>query len=140
MYKHCRNQFGSVSENWELFYLKTQLYHSRAYTLFHHTTRTLFHYVHRSFIGSSQKLETTQMSFNQRMYKENMVPCGAETEQKAIQRLLYLGIHPIYSHQTQTLLWVPTSACQQEPDKLSPERFCQCLTNTEVDAHSHPLD
>jgi hypothetical protein len=26
--------------------------------------------------------------------------CGAETEGKAIQRLPYLGIHPIYSHQT----------------------------------------
>jgi hypothetical protein len=24
--------------------------------------------------------------------------------------------------------------------QLSPERLCQCLTNTEVDAHSHPLD
>jgi hypothetical protein len=30
--------------------------------------------------------------------------CGAETEGKAIQRLPHLGIHPIYSHQTQTLL------------------------------------
>jgi hypothetical protein len=28
----------------------------------------------------------------------------AETERKAIQRLLHLGIHPIYSHQMQTLL------------------------------------
>ena len=28
---------------------------------------------------------------------------GAETEQKAIQRLPQLGIHPIYRHQTQTL-------------------------------------
>ena len=37
--------------------------------------------------------------------------CGAETEGKAIQRLPHLGIHPIYSHQTQTLLWMPTSAC-----------------------------
>jgi hypothetical protein len=37
--------------------------------------------------------------------------CGAETEGKAIQRLLHLGIHPIYSHQTQTLLWMPRSAC-----------------------------
>jgi hypothetical protein len=36
---------------------------------------------------------------------------GAETEGKAIQRLPHLGIHPIYSHQTQTLLWMPTSAC-----------------------------
>ena len=24
--------------------------------------------------------------------------------------------------------------------QLSPERLCQGLTNTEVDAHSHPLD
>jgi hypothetical protein len=37
--------------------------------------------------------------------------CGAETEGKAIQRLPHLGIHPIYSYQTQTLLWMPTSAC-----------------------------
>jgi hypothetical protein len=29
---------------------------------------------------------------------------GAETEGKAISRLPHLGIHPIYSHQTQTLL------------------------------------
>jgi hypothetical protein len=37
--------------------------------------------------------------------------CGAETEGKAIQRLTYLGIHLIFSHKTQTLLWMPTSAC-----------------------------
>ena len=37
--------------------------------------------------------------------------CGAETEGKAIQRLSHLGIHPIYSYQTQTLLWMPRSAC-----------------------------
>ena len=37
--------------------------------------------------------------------------CGSETEGKAIQRLPYLGIHPIYSHHTQTLLWMPRSAC-----------------------------
>ena len=30
--------------------------------------------------------------------------CGTETERKAIQRLPHLGIHPIYSYQTQTLL------------------------------------
>ena len=40
----------------------------------------------------------------------------AETEGMTIQRLPHLGIHPIYSHQTQTLLWMPTSACWQEPD------------------------
>jgi hypothetical protein len=42
--------------------------------------------------------------------------CGAETEGKAIQRLPHLGIHPIYRHQTQTLLWMPRSGCLQEPD------------------------
>jgi len=30
--------------------------------------------------------------------------CGAETKGKAIQRLPHLGIHPTYSHQTQTPL------------------------------------
>jgi hypothetical protein len=37
--------------------------------------------------------------------------CGAETEGKTTQRLPYLGIFPIYSHQTQTLLWIPARAC-----------------------------
>jgi hypothetical protein len=37
--------------------------------------------------------------------------CGAETEVKTIQRLPHLWIHPIYSHQNQTLLWIPRSAC-----------------------------
>ena len=36
---------------------------------------------------------------------------GVETEGMTIQRLPHLGIHPIYSHQTQTLLWMPTSTC-----------------------------
>jgi hypothetical protein len=36
--------------------------------------------------------------------------CGAEIEAKAIQRFFSLGIHPIYSHQIQTLLWMPRSA------------------------------
>jgi hypothetical protein len=36
---------------------------------------------------------------------------GAETEGKTILRLPSLGRHPIYSHQTQTLLWIPRSAC-----------------------------
>jgi hypothetical protein len=37
--------------------------------------------------------------------------CRAETEGKAIQRLLSLGSHHINSHQMQTLLWMPTTAC-----------------------------
>ena len=45
------------------------------------------------------------------MGRDTETKCGAETEGKAIQRLLHLGIHPIYSCQTQTLLWIPTSDC-----------------------------
>jgi hypothetical protein len=37
--------------------------------------------------------------------------CGAEPEGKAIHILTYLGIHPIYSYQTQTLLQIPGSVC-----------------------------
>ena len=65
---------------------------------------------------------------------------GAEPEGMTIQRLPHLGIHPINNHQTQTL-----GRCQQDfADRtliyLSLVRLCQCLANTEVDAHSHPLD
>jgi hypothetical protein len=82
--------------------------------------------------------------------RENKIPmegvteikCKAETEGMTIQRLPHLGIHPINNYQTQTLLWVPTRVCfiRLLLIKLSPERLCQCLTNTEVDAHRHPLD
>jgi hypothetical protein len=37
--------------------------------------------------------------------------CAIETEGKAIQRLPHLGIHPVYSHQNQTLLRMARSAC-----------------------------
>jgi hypothetical protein len=33
---------------------------------------------------------------------ETETKCGAETEGMTIPRFLHLGIHPIYSHQTQT--------------------------------------
>jgi hypothetical protein len=36
---------------------------------------------------------------------------GAETKGWTIQRLPYLGIHPIISHQTQTLLHMPARFC-----------------------------
>ena len=36
---------------------------------------------------------------------------GAESKGETIQILPYLGIHPIYNYKTQTLLWMPTSAC-----------------------------
>jgi hypothetical protein len=64
----------------------------------------------------------------------------AEPEGTTMQRLPHLGIHPINYHQTQTL-----GRCQKEPaDRsliyLSPARLCQCVANTEVDAHSHSLE
>jgi hypothetical protein len=37
--------------------------------------------------------------------------CGADTECKVIQILSHLKVHPIYSLQTQTLLWMQQSAC-----------------------------
>ena len=43
---------------------------------------------------------------------------GGESEGKAIQTLSHLGINPIYSYQTQTLLWMPTNTCRQEPDTV----------------------
>ena len=39
----------------------------------------------------------------------------AEAEERTIQRLPYPGIHPINSHQTQTLLHMPTRFCWQDP-------------------------
>jgi hypothetical protein len=37
--------------------------------------------------------------------------CGVETEGMTIQRLPHPGIHPIYNHQTQTLLHMPARFC-----------------------------
>jgi hypothetical protein len=49
--------------------------------------------------------------------------CGAETEEMTIQRLPHLGIHPIYNHQIQTLLWTPTELSDRSQLRLSPERL-----------------
>jgi hypothetical protein len=42
--------------------------------------------------------------------------CEAEAGGKVIQRLSHLKIHPIYSHQPQTLLWMSISACRKKLD------------------------
>jgi hypothetical protein len=36
---------------------------------------------------------------------------GAETDERIIKRLSHTGIHPIISHQTQTLLHMPARFC-----------------------------
>jgi hypothetical protein len=78
---------------------------------------------------------------NKILTRRNMeTKCGAETEGKAIQRLPHLGIHPIYSHQTLTLLWMSEVLADRSLIKPSPERLCQSLTNTEEEAPSQPLD
>jgi hypothetical protein len=41
---------------------------------------------------------------------------GAEKKGRTIQRLPHSGIHPIYNHQTQTLLHMPERFCCQDPD------------------------
>jgi hypothetical protein len=68
---HYRNQYVSSSENWKLIYLKTQLFHSWAYTqnTLHHTIRKLAHHIPSGFIHNSQKLQTTLMSIKQRIEK-----------------------------------------------------------------------
>jgi hypothetical protein len=55
-------------------------------------------------------------------------------KKKTKVRLPHLSIHPINNHQTQTQELTVRSLIY-----LSPERLCQCLTNTEVDAHIHTL-
>ena len=63
----------------------------------------------------------------------------AEMEGKTIQRLPHRRIHPIYNHQTQTLLHMPARFCWQDPDiALSCE--ATPMANIEVDAHSQLLD
>jgi hypothetical protein len=65
---------------------------------------------------------------------------GVETEGMTIQRLPHLGIHPIYTQQIQTLFGCQHVLADKSLIQLSPEGFYQCLTNTEVDALSQPLD
>jgi hypothetical protein len=68
-------------------------------------------------ISSQRKTKVWILKYSLEEYKIPMrgvtdKKCGAETEGKAIQRLHHhLGLHPIYYHQNQTLLWIPTSAC-----------------------------
>jgi hypothetical protein len=69
-----------------------------------------------------KKEEDQNITTSVLLRRKNKIPmgahtkCGVETEVKTIQTLPHLSVYPIYSHQTQTLLWMQTSACWQEPD------------------------
>jgi hypothetical protein len=65
---------------------------------------------------------------------------GAKTEGMTIQRLPHLGIYPINNYQTRHYCGCHQELADRNVIKLSPERLCQCLSNTEVDTHSYPLD
>jgi hypothetical protein len=41
---------------------------------------------------------------------------GTKTKGWTVQRLPHPGIHPIISHQTQTLLHMPARSCRKDPD------------------------
>ena len=66
-----------------------------------------------------KKKENQRMDFLVLFRRENKIPMegltetkfGAEMEGRTIQRLPHLGIHPIYNHQTQTLLHMPERFC-----------------------------
>jgi hypothetical protein len=66
--------------------------------------------------------------------------CGAETEGKAIQRLPTWGSVPYTVTKPRHYCGCQQVLADGSLIYLSPERLCQCLTNTEFDAHSHPVD
>jgi hypothetical protein len=69
--------------------------------------------------SQNKKKEDQSVDISILLRRGNKIPMEGVTETKfraemkgmTIQRLLHLEIHPIYEHQTQTLLWMPTRAC-----------------------------
>ena len=66
---------GVPSLRYLQYYLRTQKYHSWAYTkkMLQHVIGHVLNYVHSSHIYNSQKLQRTQLSFNRAMDTENVV-------------------------------------------------------------------
>jgi len=66
-----------------------------------------------------KKLEDERVDASVLLRRENEIftgentetKCGTETGGKVIKRWPHPGIHAIYCHQTQTILWMPRSAC-----------------------------
>jgi hypothetical protein len=95
--------------------------------------------IHRPREVKQKEYESVSVSIplrvrNKILLGKNMVTkCRAETEGITIHCLPNLLIHPIYRHQTQSLLWIPTRAC-------SPEKVSHFLARKEVDAHRQLSD
>jgi hypothetical protein len=91
-----------------------------------------------------KKKEDQSVDTSIHLRRGNKIPMEGVTETKfradIIHRLSHLSIHPIYNHQTQTLLWMPRSACWQEPDIAVSWVALPVPDKYRVDAHNHPLD
>ena len=91
---------------------------------------------------SSWKMEVGSPKFQSYPWchskKEASLGYVTPTKGWTIQRLPNPGIHPIISHQTQTLLHMPARFCWRVPDiAVSYEAMQLPGKYTEVDAHSH---
>ena len=102
----------------------------------------------------------TALFMRARSWKESISPsersgcrkCGPFTQRstrqllktvnlwKAIQRPSHLGIHPIYTFQIQTLLWMSTKACWQESDIAVSWEALPVTDKYRSDAHSQPMN
>jgi hypothetical protein len=60
--------------------------------------------------------------------------CESETEGMTIQILPHLAIHLLTTTKNRHYCRCQQELVDRSLIKLSPERLCQCLTNTEVDA------
>ena len=65
---------------------------------------------------------------------------GAVMKVWIIQILPHPRIHPIFSHQSQTLMHMPARFCSQDPDKAVSCDAMPVPGKYRMDAHSHLLD
>jgi hypothetical protein len=64
----------------------------------------------------------------------------AGIEEMTIQKLPHCGSIPYTTTKPRNCCRCQQELADRSLKQLSPARLCQCLTNTEVDAHSHPLE
>jgi hypothetical protein len=77
---------------------------------------------------------------------EGVTMFGAKKEGKTIKRLLHPWIHPIFSHQTKTLLHMPERFCLQDPDITPscesmpmPEKYRSGCSQSSIGWNTGPL-